>query len=815
MSTDLEWHFGDGLPEEAPAEGQPQPRPWRRWLIWIVVLLLSSGAAYAWWHQRQQALDRAEARVRQVARLELRALAEGDVELFLSLQDGADDAWRQAQATYAKTLALPLPLQGITATETSVESARVVGSRARVQMGHTAALSNGRVATFRAVRFYRLASPGRWVHTKADPDYGGQRTSFVEDHVQVEVLERDADWIGPTVAALEALTSDYCDLAPCQGMLPLLLDVGAPLDEAATPGDAVLPAPYLVGAPENGAARAIWEASLEEFLLLRLIDEEIGPRPPDVHPGELFQDRLHAWFRGELGLGESPSPDLELLGDALDKGAWIPLWELWSLRPDDPQRTLAEAEIDLLLAFIEREHGAATVARLPHALQDAYHPGEAIVDVVREPWWAFRRHILAYAREFTTERTDTLASFPSYDLLVTCQETLGAVGIRPIWGLRLAESEVTLLSGDSEIGDLMPMSWSPDGAALLTVRDGRDGVEFYLLEERSSEPRPLSPMVDGAEPVRSLSLEETGWSPDGSRLAYRAPRLSVEGGFLDVRTGESRVFDGDFVAWSPDGSRLIYAQPVPWHWSPELRVQTFWVLDRNGGEPWQLGRGYGAAWSPEGTRVVYATAEPALRIHDLATGERMTLLEKPALRRTLSFTPTLSPVSGRPFDINWSPTGSWIALAATRSYPARSEETLTMVVRDGAHHVLGRQDGGLLRIAWSPDGRWLTTSTFERNRSRVVVRDVGGDVLFEGRDAFISWSSEGRHMAVVQDTRPLRILDVGSGAWRSFETPGDCWPVLWNPRVPPSESSGAVRDLLPLPDWRLSIQTCDLPHCQP
>ncbi len=814
MSSDFEWRFGDELPEGASGHGQPQPRPWRRWLIWSLLLLLAGGAAYAWWRQRQATLAEAEAQVEQIARLELRALAEGDMELYLSLQDSADDDWLQAQAAYSETAMLPLPLQALTTTQTSVVGARIVADRARVQIHHTAPSATGAGATFHALRFYRLTDQGRWVHTKADPDHGGRLMRLVEQPVDVSILERDAEWVEPVVSDLASLVSGFCDLASCQQDLPLTLDLRGTLGEAAPPEDLVLPAPFLVGAPANRAARAMWEASLQEFLLDRLIAREIGSRPSGVHPAEVFQDPLRAWFSGELGLGEELSPDLALIREVLDTGAWIPLRELWTLPPDDPRRPLARAEIDLLLTFIERERDASAVARLPRALRDAHHPSEAIAAVVGDSWWRFSRRYLAYVRQAVAERSDQLAAFPSYDLMMRCWTTLESRNFVDVWGLRLGQSRLTRLSFDSEAGDLLPVSWSPDGARLQMVQNDSDGLP-YLFRAGGSRPQPLPTMPEVAYPVGSMLLGEAGWSPDGTHLAYRALGQAVEGGIVDVQAGERLTFDGDFVAWSPDSSRLIYAQPIAWHWVPEIRVQTFWVWDRDTGRARRLGQGYAAAWSPGGKRVACVTPEPAVRLHDTESDETVTLLDRPSLQQALSFTPTLSPVSGRPFEIDWSPDGEWVALAATRPGESGFEEGLTILLQDGVQRILGVQPGGIFDLYWSPDGRWLTTITFSRDQVRSIVRDVQGGILLDAEGAFVSWSPEGRYMAVVQEPLPLLVLDIETGEWQAFEIPGDCWPAMWNPRASLDPPTREGVDLGPWPDWRASIQTCDLPHCRP
>jgi hypothetical protein len=264
---------------------------------------------------------------------------------------------------------------------------------------------------------------------------------LVGAHLEVKILAQDAEWIEPMVSDLGTQVSGFCDLVSCQHDSSLTWDLRGTLNEAASLEDLVLPAPFLVGAPMDEASQAMWQASLQEYLLDRLITREIGSRPSDVHQAAMFQDRLRAWFRRELGLDRELAPDVDLIREALDAGAWIPLQELWDVPPDDPRRPLAETEIDVLLAYIEREYGAPAVARLPGALRDAHHPSEAVDDVLREPWWVFKRSYLAYVREVTARRSDELAAFPCYDLVMSCWETLESIRLRELWGLRLDESE--------------------------------------------------------------------------------------------------------------------------------------------------------------------------------------------------------------------------------------------------------------------------------------------------------------------------------------------------------------------------------------
>jgi len=787
MSTDLEWRFGDDLPEATSDGREPGPRPWRRWLTWGLVLLVVLGGAYVWWRQRQRTLNEAEAEVEQVARLELRALAEGDVELYMSLQDGADSSWREAQATYTETAALPLPLHGLTTTQTSVHSARIVGDRAEVEVVHTADLPNRGSASFRAIRFYRYTGNGRWLHTQIEPGAGRGTVVFTGPLIELAALERDAEWVEPLMSGLEDVTREFCALVSCRQSLPVSLDLAADLEGGTGTDETTLPAPFLVGAPEDEAARDAWQTALQAFLLDRLVAGETG-RPADDVAGALFEDRLRVWFRKKLGVPSSVYGDGDALIEAADalssSDSWVPLWELYVLPTDDPRRPLAAAQVDLLLHFLEREYGVSAVAGLVHAFDDAEYTRDLLGGILDQPWSEFEVRYTAYLREATAGRIDALSAFASYDLLLSCwtppYERL------ELWGLRLDQPSTTLLSAGSEIGPLSPVAWSPDGAHLLLRRQEGDEA-YFLLQRGGSGPRPFDMLPDGAEYVTWLTLNvDEGRSPDGRYLAYRMSGASPTDGILNLQTGDRLDVGGTFVAWSPDSTRLIYAEPSAWHWTPESEVATFWLQDVEGGEPQRLGQGYDAAWSPDGSQITLVTSQPTVKVRDLETGTDAELLAKDDLRRILGFTPTLSLAAGRPFQVAWSPDGGRIVVGATRFSESEPEEALTILLEleTGAQRVLQREAGGVYAVAWSPDGRWLTTITFGRESFRSVVVDVEGGLLFAGESASVHWSPRGRYMAVAQGQLPLRILDIETGEWEAFEVSGTCWLVMWNPRAP-------------------------------
>ncbi len=808
MTKDFEWHFGDELPEDEGERTEARPPGWRRWLVGLVAILLVAGGVYAWWRGRQRNLAQAEAEVQQVARLELRALEENDQELYLSLQDPSDRSWKEAQAAYLATAGLPPPLQErATPVSTSVEGARVVGDRARVQVIHSATLPSGEEARFLAARFYRYTNDGRWLHTAAPSGEGGHSVTFVVGEIEIETRAEDAAWLEPMTSDLAGVAYRFCRLASCPEGVSLELDLAAGLEEGAAPDDGVLPAPFLVGAPQDEAAQDAWEASLGQFVVDRLIARQIGPRPEDEQEGALVEERLRAWLKAKLGVREPMPPDPELLRDALEGEEWVAMWQLWRGDLEGRERAIAADRVDLMLRMIEEEHGAAAVAGLIHRLREADYLTELLGETVQEPWPDFEAELLAHVRKETAGASDDLGAFPAYDLLVRCSETVQTTGLTAIWGWRFDRVAPVLLSVRPGSNGLSPISWSPDGTRLLVEDMRAEGSSLALLQAGRGELEREIPPV--AEPIGQYRLAGSGWSPDGSLLAYhvysqdRGPSFlspssssSLETRVLDVRTGAETSIDGAFVAWSPGGSQVLYAtsttaeaSPTPYLEEGDDALLSFRVTDRRGNTSTPIGEGYAAAWSPDGQQVAIVGPEIGVTVHNLASSSTTTLLDRDALQETLGFTMQPFPTFARLvnlIDLSWAPDGEAIALIVSQPGDMEPKAGTLLLIDDQEARVLRRVDGGIYALAWSPDGDWLRTLVSGERISTIIVgRD--GSLLLTEDEAIATWSPDGRYLAVSHFSdqgTDLRVLEMATGRWQEVETEGTCWLPVWNPRGP-------------------------------
>jgi WD40 repeat protein len=803
MSSDFEWHFGDDFPEEDTEEEQTNQPIWRRWLPWFLALVVIAGGIHIFWRGRQRNLAQAEAQVRQVAELELRALAEGDRELYLGLQDYYDRSWKRAQEAYFDTGGLPLPLHGATTSvTTSVGSARIVGDRAQVEILHTTTLPSGEEASFRALRFYHLRDDGRWLHTSVDPDVGGIIRTFVLDDIEITAFERDAEWIDPLTTNMVAGAYRFCRLASCRRSLSLELNLAANLEDAAEPDDATLPAPFLVGAPENEAARAAWEASLGQFLVDRLVARETRPGSEDDHRGALFEERLRAWLKAEIGIGEPVFPDLELVRGALEHGGLVPTWALWRVPPDDPDRSLAAAQIDLLLTSIEEDYGAPAVAGLVHALRGADHLSDVLGSIGGLRGSTIGDRYLIYLREQAAPSTDDLAAFATYDLLVGCEEYDEQGQLQTLWGWRLDRPEATLLSARSMDDGFTPISWSPSGAELLVGQQLGYGDGLSVLRAGSTEPEDLH-LPNGARAVNQYGIGPSGWSAAGSRLAYRLHRTSPEPPVSEsrirhLRTGEDFALNGDFVAWSPSGARLLYARAsgveTPRSDSASSRYPTryptwaFFVAQEDGtGDRW-ISDGHAAAWSPDGNRIATITPESVLRVHDVDSERRTTLLASDALQEALGFAPTFSRTYlARSITMAWSPDGEWIAVGVPGAGNEGPQEGAILLAKDSEHRVVRREAGVIYDLAWASHGRSLRALVVGEDRFASVVVGRDGALVLEEEGALATWSPDGEYLAVTRfsgESGNVETVELETGVRHQIDVPGRCQPPVWNPLAP-------------------------------
>ena len=397
MSVDLDWRYRRDTFDQPPA-GSPKGRRrrWRKWvtLLAAVVVLVALGA-FSYWRARRAWLEQTAADVRAVAQLEMRALADGDVELYLSLQDGADAVWLEAQrAHWLSGCPLLPPAPGFTVTlPATIELPIVIGDRARVEVVRLAGPPGEEPHPFRSVAFYRQVADGRWVHTAPDPDYGGRVLVWVGPRNDLAGYIVQTELLAQLAMELETTTATFCGLFPCPDGLRFTLAFTDTLGEQRA-AIAVLPAPHLAGVPDNEGARAIWVQAIKGHLANLMLDEVVGRLV-----GGFIEASLRHRVKEYLRAGPSHQLDPVLLAQAVAEGRLLGLVALWEQAVADDQTALAEDEAALLVRFVEQAYGPEGVASLLAQIGTASSLEALLRDALGADLASFEKRWLDYVHQ--------------------------------------------------------------------------------------------------------------------------------------------------------------------------------------------------------------------------------------------------------------------------------------------------------------------------------------------------------------------------------------------------------------------------------
>jgi hypothetical protein len=261
MGVDLEWEIGD---EEAPPATEwtnpslimgrereegfiPRPSPMfrprperRRWRAWILAALIFGAVALAaLWLIQEQWRRQLEGELRSTLLLEAQALARGDREIFLGLQDPQDEKWRRAQSDLLdKARQADIPADQVEIIALGVEGdwawAEVRAPRPAAGLFRQSAAAGA--ALIEQVQFYRRIDD-RWKRVAPSPDflaYWGEAAALEAPYLQVEFPERDRPQVEAWLAALGPYAQEVClDLGcPAEMRLSIVLSPTLDLDES-------------------------------------------------------------------------------------------------------------------------------------------------------------------------------------------------------------------------------------------------------------------------------------------------------------------------------------------------------------------------------------------------------------------------------------------------------------------------------------------------------------------------------------------------------------------------------------------------------
>ncbi len=285
------------------------------------------------------------------------------------------------------------------------------------------------------------------------------------------------------------------------------------------------------------------------------------------------------------------------------------------------------------------------------------------------------------------------------------------------------------------------------------------------------------------------------WSPDGTRIAYRATLGSDFYGYyglyvMDADGSHSQQLVVDLVwrsqpVWIDDGAAILYGSS-----SAEKGGDcVLKVVNMDGGEPREVLRkphtdcnvsGLNPVLSPDGNRIVFAYDEPdggtylQLYVMTLSTGQVDKLTDNRANHNAPA----------------WSPDGTQIAYTTNQD---KQREIYVMNADGSSSRRLTHRPGNDGGPHWLPDGQHIIFAS-DQNGYNVFSLDVTtGDVrnltnLVESGAWNVTVSPDGKQIAYATGRDPvggsdhISVMTLATGDVRVLEgVPANAYAMSWRP----------------------------------
>ncbi len=294
------------------------------------------------------------------------------------------------------------------------------------------------------------------------------------------------------------------------------------------------------------------------------------------------------------------------------------------------------------------------------------------------------------------------------------------------------------------------------GIAFVVSFIGNLGIAADEPDEEKFVAQIFIGYADGTEMRQLADLPEyqsqgsPSWSPDGKRIAFDAYKPQNGERFSDAHlivvdsdgTNPRDLGRGLMPSLSPTGHRVVYSihgqdgQGGIWIVDvddPKKRVQ----ID---------GNGWGADWSPDGVHVAYARGDNLI-LYNVTEGTSEQIFEANS-----------SPVAHIYWNFSWSTDGRQIAFKAMTK---ENKSVLAIVdAKSGGHGFKVVYEGECREcVDWTPDGKQLVTPMRDPNRdglARLFTLDVEKpseprlypDLLIDRKVSDPSFSPDGEELTV-------------------------------------------------------------------
>jgi hypothetical protein len=342
----------------------------------VLIGTLISGAIIYYVAQRNQ--DMARADLQAVISAEARALAAGDEEIFLSLQDD-NQAWQEVQRYQLEERDEPT-----SPSELVLDDFVLLNDVAWATVGYE---QDG--TAYQRMQFYHLVD-GQWRRTAPDPAFWGEEKSLETRNVRFVYRARD-----------EALVQQLSQLAEdAYSRTALDFNVGTsphltvyvdpepqPNSPLITQGEYHLASPHLTGVRADGQLPMAFSQKVIYSIILRLALEKSSDQAGGnaeriaIGPNWVVMHGVVYWQLDRLLPDNTAVPGLEArLNEAGSNGELMPLSSLWPpYRYGNLRRSaLALAEAHSMVSYLADTTDPGRIPILLRAMGETTSPSETL-----------------------------------------------------------------------------------------------------------------------------------------------------------------------------------------------------------------------------------------------------------------------------------------------------------------------------------------------------------------------------------------------------------------------------------------------------
>ena len=439
MSPDVEWQIGEGVDEEIVIKTPALLRQWRSDLIALMIVVGGGlGLIYA-------SIQEPPARpastplavftsplpftdpskifehtmaLEKTIDVEAQALADGNLNAFLSVQDPNAAGWLQTQQSQFQAWGRPAPNDPKSSKlYFVVQTISKILPRDRA----TADISQYRHGVyFRETRFYRLDND-HWLRIPPDQSFWSGQTAVVRTpHFTITFPLEDKPLIAAVARRFETAYQHLCGDLNCPADIPaapllhliVYPGVNKSLGYGGLPTTITLSSPRVAGLVDQSSDQAVPDpddniaisAYYNLFIPAATIASGGLNRQSRTGDGNLFVQAVAGWEAARLPGGPRFVDPFRKPTSTAELQKLLPLASLeslWTISPDasffsDAQRFARAQETDSVIAFIEDRFGAAAVVNflnnfasektLPEVIQATFNLSAADFEQQWQQW---------------------------------------------------------------------------------------------------------------------------------------------------------------------------------------------------------------------------------------------------------------------------------------------------------------------------------------------------------------------------------------------------------------------------------------------